>query len=821
MDSPLSLEVVQCRQFDPVTRPFTMNERKDETQSIYTVTSQQNLVPIKSRNAYLKKRRHVPNLMMIALFLLMGLSILAALVFSILYITYRPTKLCETDNCVRIAASLKESMDTSVDPCDDFYKYACGKWQDEHPIPDKSLINSWFDERLEKIYVKIRELLRENRTDSNEPWAVSQAKLLYSSCINVQATNELGLTPLFDVLKELSLPPVPAAITKKTSDYIEQIARVKKVLGKDVFFRFDIIPDPRNSSENVMFLDTLIINNPLPNEKELEKRLHSIRSSFRRMENEETDESEDKLKDVEITYITGIIKQIMNNGTLDTCSLNDESLPLDEEELEEITESLYKLTSAFYYLSHYDETTWQDDPTDDNYMLVDDLQKVTDEFVTEVNSTLTPKLLWRPFIELVFKDIDTLDLDNKDKVLIGDLEYLKEIALMLTLAEEEELESYVWWVIVDIIVPHSSDSLKKIWIDYINELTNIEIGESRSFFCASVVNELMGMATSWLFVDSSFHEDKGKNVLEMLDNIKQAFASMVLRTDWMDQRTKLATLEKNRKMKTQIGFPDWLFAEKELDEYYESIDLSETEYLSNIIQIIRLMSLSELESIHLINYKNESYWATDPTDVNAFHTYEYNHITVPAGILQFPFYELGLESLNYGAIGSILGHELTHGFDNNGRHYDSNGNVKQWWTNETILRYTEKIECFIDHYNTYYEAEIDDYIDGKLTLNENIADNGGLREAVVAYERWKAKHGQEPSLPGFTHLTHEQLIFLSFAHIWCEISTPKFLKSMLQNSHCPGHVRLLGVLKNSQEFSEAWNCPAGSNMNPSNKCKIW
>lgn len=134
-----------------------------------------------------------------------------------------------------------------------------------------------------------------------------------------------------------------------------------------------------------------------------------------------------------------------------------------------------------------------------------------------------------------------------------------------------------------------------------------------------------------MFVDSTFHEDKGKKVLEMLDNIKQAFASMVLRTDWMDQRTKQATLEKNRKMESQIGFPDWLFTENELDEYYENvrncssfvsmlkffsgnkinsfnfqIDLSETEYLNNMIQIIRLMYLNELESIHLINYKNES-----------------------------------------------------------------------------------------------------------------------------------------------------------------------------------------------------------------------
>ncbi|XP_033298235.1 neprilysin-4 isoform X1 [Bombus bifarius] len=800
-----------------------MNERKDEVNSIYTIASNQNLVPIRSRHAYLKKRRYVSYLTMIILFLLMALAVIVALVFIILYATYRPVELCETENCVRIAASLKESMDTSVDPCDDFYKYVCGKWPDEHPIPDKSLTNSWFDERRERMYRKIRELLRDNTTNSDVPWAVSQAKILYNSCMDVHAKNEVGLAPLFELLEELNLPSIPAGLTKKTNGYIEQIARVKKVLGKDVFFGFDIIPDPRNTSNNVMLFDTPIMTNPLPNDKELEKRLHTIRSRFRKLDDEEDMLMMSKLMKAEMMYMSDVIKQIVNNGTLDTCSLKNESSFPYKEELEDVVDTLYDLTSTFYYISRMEsnQSIWENEPTDDDYMLVDDLQKLTDEYVSEVNSTLTPKPLWRPFIELVFKDIDTLDLNKTDKILIGDLEYMKEIALMLALTEEEELESYIWWVIVDIVVPHSSDNLRKIWLDYTRAVTSVEIAESKSLLCASAVNELMGMAVSWLFVDPSFHENKGKKVFEMLDDIKQAFASMVSRTDWMDRQTKMATIEKNRKMESQIGFPDWLFDEKVLNEYYEGIDLAETEYLNNIIQIVRLMSLSELECIHDINYNNMSYWATDPTDVNAFHTYQFNHITIPAGILQFPFYELGLESLNYGAIGTVLGHELTHGFDNSGRHYDSNGNVRQWWTNETIIKYTEKTDCFIHHYNSYYEAEVEDYIDGERTLGENIADNGGLREAVVAYGRWKARHGQEPFLPGFTHLTHEQLVFLGFAHVWCESYTPKSLKWILQDSHCPGHVRLLGVLRNSKEFSEAWKCPVGSNMNPSEKCRLW
>ncbi|XP_076238270.1 M13 family metallopeptidase neprilysin 5 [Calliopsis andreniformis] len=821
MDSPLSLDVVQCRQFDPVSGPFSMNERKDETQSIYTIGSHTNLVPIRSRQAYLKRRR--PSLLVIILLALVASFFIVTLVLSILYITTKQTRLCETDNCVRIAASLKGSMDTSVDPCDDFYQYACGKWSDEHPIPDSSLTNSWFEERRDRVSRKIRELLRENITSNQVPWAVKQAKKLYDSCMDVHAVEKLGLTPLLQLLEELNLPSIPAAFTKETSSYIEQMAQVKRILGRDIFFGFDVIPDPRNTSNNIMLLDTPITSSPLPNDKELEKRLHAVRSRFRKLEDDPEDELTSRFKEAEISYMTSVIRQILNNGTLDSCSLIDESPFPDEDELEDVVDMLYEMTSTFYYLSKLDnnQSIWDEEPTENDYMSVDELQKLTDEYVMAVNSSVTPTPLWRPFLEQVFKDIGTLDLDGRDKVLVGDLDYLQDVALLLAVSEEEELETYIWWVIIDIVVPHSSESLRKIWSAYINEVTSVEIGESKSLFCASAVNELMGMAVSWLFVDPSFHEDKGKKVFEMLNDIKEAFASLVLRTDWMDKQTKTETLEKNRKMESQIGFPDWLFDEDILNEYYEGIDLSETEYLMNMIQVVRLMSITELECIHDINYNNLSYWATDPTDVNAFHTYQFNHITIPAGILQFPFYELGLEALNYGAIGTVLGHELTHGFDNSGRHFDSDGNVRQWWTNETILEYTEKAECFIKHYNSYYEQEVDDYIDGERTLGENIADNGGLREAVIAYERWKARHGQEPLLPGFTHLTHEQLVFLGFAHVWCESYTPKSLKWLLDDSHCPGHVRLQAVLKNSKEFSEAWKCPIGSNMNPPDKCHLW
>ncbi|KAG7197330.1 hypothetical protein KM043_018444 [Ampulex compressa] len=823
MDTQLSLEVVQCRQFDPVSGPFSMNnERKDETQSVYSVGSQKNLVPIKSRLVYFKRRNDVPNIVMIVLILLIASLLIIVLVLSILYAHSKQKKICDSDDCVRIAASLKESMDTSVDPCDDFYKYACGRWPKEHPIPDSSLTNSWFNERSQRISRKVRELLRENSTAEDEPWAVTQARILYKSCSDVSAMNALGVTTLFDLLEELSLPKLPALLTKKTGNYIEQMVNIKRILGADIFFSIDILQDPRNKSNNIMLIDVPSLGSPLPNDKELEKRLQSIRSGSKKVESDPEDyDFVDEFEEAEKIYMTEVVKQILSNDTADGCSMENSSFV--EEDIEWLVDEIYEFSEILYYWYHKlnNHTISEEDISDDNYMLVDELQKITDEYVIERNSTLQPKTIWRPFFELLFEDIVKLDLAGKDKILVANLDLMKTIALIIALADEEEIETYIWWVVVDIVVPHSSSNMRTAWSTYLKVLMNTEVVESRSLHCASAVNELMGMAVSWLFVDPSFPIEKGVKVHEMLEDIRQAFASLVLKTDWMDVKTKKATLEKNRKMASEIGFPEWLFEEGMLDEYYDGIDLSETKYLDNMIQITRLMSMAELESLHDINYSNETYWSTVPTDVNAFHSFQINQITVPVGILQFPFYELGIEALNYGAIGTVLGHELTHGFDNSGRHYDSEGNLRQWWSNETISEYTKRADCFIKHYSSYYEDEVNDYIDGELTLGENIADNGGLREAVNAYERWKARHGQEPLLPGFVHLTHEQLVFLGFAHLWCESYTADSLKWMLQDTHCPGHIRLRAVLRNSKEFSDAWNCPVGSNMNPTKKCHLW
>jgi predicted metalloendopeptidase len=173
---------------------------------------------------------------------------------------------------------------------------------------------------------------------------------------------------------------------------------------------------------------------------------------------------------------------------------------------------------------------------------------------------------------------------------------------------------------------------------------------------------------------------------------------------------------------------------------------------------------------------------------------------------------------NYGGIGMVIGHEITHGFDNNGRQYDKDGNFKQWWTQKSIDNFKKKAQCIIDQYSDYVMPENGRNLNGQQTQGENIADNGGLRESYKAYMDNIPK---QPRLPG-VDFTEEQMFFLSFSQIWCSVFKPEGVDDYIDNGvHSPGRYRVIGTLQNNEVFNDAFNCPPGSYMNRDVKCKIW
>ncbi|KAG8222297.1 hypothetical protein J437_LFUL001839 [Ladona fulva] len=469
-------------------------------------------------------------------------------------------------------------------------------------------------------------------------------------------------------------------------------------------------------------------------------------------------------------------------------------------------------------------------------MSLKDLQKMTDEAAYEANPNPENHIDWEIYFTKLFEGVNvTLDFET-DLIIVQDLNYLKNIARLLAKTSPSVLEGLLWWEVMYVLAPHSSSVLRHLHNSYVEKATGGEVPRARSMSCASTTNEMMGMAVSWLLADeelssnksmamgnsSNVIEEKRLKVQEMLTDIRDTFKDLVSELQWMDEETKAATLKKAKAMKSFIGYPSWLMDPKELEFYYEGLQIADLGYLQNLLSVVQVGTIWSLKDLR--NENDVETWATDPTDVNAFHTFQDNAVTIPAGILQFPFYGLGLDVLNYGAIGSILGHELTHGFDNSGRHYDERGNWRQWWSNKTVNEYLNRSSCFVDQYSSYLIPEVKANVNGKRTLGENIADNGGMHESIRAFRRFKEKRSdyKDIRLPGLEQFSQEHLMFLSFANLWCEHGNQETQKWVVErDEHSPSKARVWGTVSNSEDFSRLFKCPKGSRMNPEVKCRIW
>ncbi|GBM20157.1 Neprilysin-1 [Araneus ventricosus] len=251
-----------------------------------------------------------------------------------------------------------------------------------------------------------------------------------------------------------------------------------------------------------------------------------------------------------------------------------------------------------------------------------------------------------------------------------------------------------------------------------------------------------------------------------------------------------------------------------------SLTIHDDLFLVNILNVLEFEAAKNLKKLR--QPVNKDRWTTEPAVVNAFYNPNKNDIVFPAGILQPLFYSHYFpKSLNYGGIGVVIGHEMTHGFDDKGRQFDKEGNLKQWWNEATVRRFRERAQCIIDQYSSYVLEDIGLNINGKMTQGENVADNGGLKQAYRAYKKWVKRHGEEPLLPGL-NLTHDQLFFLNYAQIWCGSMRPEDALSKVRSSvHSPGPIRVLGPLSNSYDFAKTYSCPVGSRMNPKKKCSVW
>ncbi|HVS98203.1 MAG TPA: M13 family metallopeptidase [Puia sp.] len=358
-------------------------------------------------------------------------------------------------------------------------------------------------------------------------------------------------------------------------------------------------------------------------------------------------------------------------------------------------------------------------------------------------------------------------------------------------------------------------ALSKPFVDASFEFGKVLSGQAvqkpRGKIMTEEVDGLLGEALGQLYVKRYFNEDAKKRVLALVNNLQKAFENRIRHLDWMSDSTKQKAIEKLYAITKKIGYPDkW--------RDYGQVKIDRTKYFENLLSLYQNDYQFQLAKLDKPVDRTE--WGTTPSTVTAYYNPSFNEIVFPAGILQMPYFDFGADdAINYGGIGMVIGHEMTHAFDDQGAQFDKEGNVKNWWTKEDYAKFREKTKRVVDLYNTFTVLDTV-HVKGALTLGENTADNGGIAIAYDAFKMTEQGH-DSTKIDGFTP---DQRFCLSIARIWRVKTRDAFLRNYVNtNPHSPAMWRVNGPLMSFAPFYKAFNVqPGDKNYLPEDqRVKIW
>jgi endothelin-converting enzyme/putative endopeptidase len=354
--------------------------------------------------------------------------------------------------------------------------------------------------------------------------------------------------------------------------------------------------------------------------------------------------------------------------------------------------------------------------------------------------------------------------------------------------------------------PAFEDEYFDFWQRY---LAGVKEPRPREIRCAIATDRALGDLLGQKYVHAAFGAEARTQITALVEGLERALGDDISSLPWMTDDTRAAAIVKLKAITNNVGYPrKW--------RDYAKVSIAPGDYLGNILRSAENSAGQRIGKIGQPTDKTE--WNMTPPTVNASYSPQYNSINFPAGILQPPFFDPARDmAANYGGIGSVIGHEMTHGFDDQGRKYDAAGNLRDWWTPGDAAQFEKRAACIAGEYSGF--TSVDDVkLDGRLTLGENTADNGGLRVAYRALQE-ALQRGATQTLDGFTP---EQRFFLGFAQVWCENMSPQELRLRAKTDpHSPGHFRVNGTVQNMPEFQKAYSCKVDAPMVSRNACRVW
>ncbi len=645
-----------------------------------------------------------------------------------------------------------DTIDKSIDPCVDFYEYACGNWIKNSEIPADQ--GQWvsFVELHERNLDIEHGILEKAAAGGAQRDAIDQ-KIgdLYGACMDEKSVDAKGMTPVKSELERI-------AAAKDKRSLIEELAHLD-LIGDGSLFNFYSSPDLHNADMVIAYIDQGGLTLP--------DRDYYLK--------DESDQLEKRRKLVE--YSTELFK---------LAGQSPEQAAHSAETVLQI-ETLLAADSM-------DRTRRRDPKNRDHKMSRQDAVALGPDFYLD-----------QYFTALGAPAFHDLNVTNPD--------FFKQVNGVLEAEPLDALKAYVSWHVLHAAAPWLSKPFVDANFKFQQNFTGQKEMPARWKRCVNLTDRELGEALGQRYVDATFGAEGKQRMLKMVDALEKSLDEDIHNLSWMSDETKKQAKVKLEAIRNKIGYPD-----KYRD--YSSVVIKPGDLLGNVNRANEFESRRDLNKIDKPLDRKE--WGMTPPTVNAYYSGSFNEIVFPAGILQPPFFDKSMDdAVNFGGIGVVIGHELTHGFDDQGRKYDPQGNLRDWWTEADGKEFEKRASCLADEYSNFVAVD-DKHLNGRLTLGENTADNGGARIALMALEHMMAddKTGKESEkIDGFTP---QQRFFLGFARVWCEKRRPEIARvRVLTDPHSPGKYRVDGVVQNMPEFQKAWGCKAGQPMVAENACHVW
>ena len=673
---------------------------------------------------------------------------------------------CNTPECVTAASNLIQSIDDTVSPCDDFFQFSCGKWKTRFKIPEGLNKHETTDRLVNDIATSLRGLLEAPVSQGDQDY-IRKVKDFYVSCMDIEQINQRWEL-LKGYIKQLGgWPMVDANWNPNSFSLTDLLVKVSRYAVPHLL-EISVERDNKDSSKHSLYMDQITTLGVKDFDQYFNKshQYHTL-----------------------MVYTVHRDEIINAANKVGKCSENDVDDVIDFE------------------LKLYEIITKRKGGRS-----LDLVQNAVTQKLKDINNVIQTPNVGLDFTKYMVDSMAWAGVDiTEDEVIINlSPQYLRDLKKLLDQTNRKTIANYlVMWFV------------NTIHAEIIN--SDVLSDGARNTHCLALVDGLMGFAAARLFIDHKFSHQARESVNEMIDNLKLAFNKNLQELHWIDNVTRAQAKIKNDNMNRHIGYPDWNTDDDYLSKMYGSVEVKRDIFFQNGLNAKQGLVLGILSKLR--KPADNSQWHQTPQTVNAYYNRLANDITFPGGFLQPPLVHPNYPNyLNYGGVGMVIGHEIIHGFDNSGHEYDKDGNYKNWWTNATCEKYKQKVQCFIDQYSQFSKNinGEDHHVDGVLTQNENIADNGGIKISYLAYKNWEAQQEKpEPGLPGLPY-NSDQLFFINYGQTECGLYKDDHIISSIKTSTHPiGEFRVLGTIRNMPDFGKVFNCMKDSKMNPINKCSLW